>query len=333
MVEGIMRRSRQAIIATTVCVAAAMTSTAYADGLPVDGVDASFSGVGSLDGRVRYVTPSSPGGTTVARVAQRGGHLQATGFLRGRFTIPAVAYDGSASGLSADGKRLVLIAPRPGWPRARTTFAVLATRYLRPTRIERLRGDFSFDAISPDGRWMYLIHYLSRTDPTLYRVQVYDLNAHRLLPQAIVDPREPNEKMQGIPVTRSTSPDGRWAYTLYQKTDGAAPFIHALDTSRRAARCIDLDLIAGTAALQGSTLEISGDARAMTVRTPAPAAVVVDLRTFSVAAPAVAASPATAIESADGTDPWPLVGGGALAAVLAAIGIRRMRRGRAGEPA
>jgi hypothetical protein len=328
-VEGIMRRSRQAIIATMVGVAAATTPTAYADGLPVDGVDASFSGVGSLDGRVRYVTPSSPAGTTVARVAQRGGQLQATGFLRGRFTIPAVAYDGSASGLSADGKRLVLITPRPGWPRARTTFAVITTRYLRPARIERLRGDFSFDAISPDGRWMYLIHYLSRTDPTLYRVQAYDLNAHRLLPGAIVDPREPNEKMQGVPVTRSTSTDGRWAYTLYQKTDGTAPFIHALDTSRRTARCIDLDLIAGTAALQGSTLEVSADGRSMTVRQGSSVAALVDTRTFSVSSP----EPVIAAQvPEDGRNLWPVAVGGGLIALLGGVTVRRMRRSRAHQP-
>src|SRR5919197_1376901 len=82
--------------------------------------------------------------------------------LAGTFSVPAVAYDGSASGLSADGRTLVLIRPHHGFPRARTTFAVLDPKRLRLRRVLRLRGDFSFDAISPDGALMYLIQYVSR---------------------------------------------------------------------------------------------------------------------------------------------------------------------------
>ncbi len=44
--------------------------------------------------------------------------------------------------------------------------------------------------------------------------------------------------MQGLPMTRATSADGRLAYTLYSAEE---PFIHALDTVRgSAAVCIDL---------------------------------------------------------------------------------------------
>ena len=45
--------------------------------------------------------------------------------------------------------------------------------------------------------------------------------------------------MTGVPVTRLPSPDGRWDYTLYQSAEH--PFVHALDTQRRTAVCIDLD--------------------------------------------------------------------------------------------
>ena len=44
----------------------------------------------------------------------------------------------------------------------RTTFAVVDTRRLAVRRHLALRGDFSFDAISPDGRTMYLIEYSAR---------------------------------------------------------------------------------------------------------------------------------------------------------------------------
>lgn len=325
-----MGHSRTAtVLATTAVVAVIAAPAAVADGPPVGGVDASLTGVGSLDGTDRFVTIASPTGTTVARVAQEGGRIQQTRFLRGSFTIPAVANDGSASGLSADGSRLVLITPRPGFPRARTTFAVLNADRLGPPRIERLPGDFSFDAISPDGRWMYLIHYIAPRDPSRYEVRAYDLEAHRLIPGAIVDSREPDEKMAGLPVTRAVSPDGRWAYTLYNRVDGTAPFIHALDTSTRTARCIDLDLI-GPSAFPGGTAELAvdPDGRRVTVEVGTIPKAVVDLTTFEVTSPAAGTSAPTEPAGSDATNPWPLVGGGVLAALVAAGGIRRLRRER-----
>jgi hypothetical protein len=45
--------------------------------------------------------------------------------------------------------------------------------------------------------------------------------------------------MEGSPVTRSSSPDRGWAYTLYARSAGHA-FVHALDTRHRAAVCVDL---------------------------------------------------------------------------------------------
>jgi hypothetical protein len=45
--------------------------------------------------------------------------------------------------------------------------------------------------------------------------------------------------MTGYAVTRATSADGRWVYTLYQKPEGE-PFVHALDTVAATAHCIDL---------------------------------------------------------------------------------------------
>jgi hypothetical protein len=94
------------------------------------------------------------------------------------------------------------------------------------------------DAISPDGRWLYLIHYAS-SDITRYEVLAYDLPAHRLLTQPVVDPRERDEAMTGIPINRVMSAGGRWAYTLYMRPSGV-PFIHALDTTHHQAVCIDL---------------------------------------------------------------------------------------------
>ena len=83
----------------------------------------------------RYVTLPAGRDTVVARVRRDGGEVLRSRVVPGSFTVPAVALDGSPSGLSADGRTLVLISPRPAFPRARTTFAVLAPRRLA------VRGD------------------------------------------------------------------------------------------------------------------------------------------------------------------------------------------------
>ncbi len=140
-----------------------------------------------------------------------------------------VAYDGSAAGLSANAGTLVLIRPRVTFPQRSTELMILAARTLRPRRVLRLRGDFSFDAISPDGEWAYLIQYTSRLDPTRYRVRALSTRTGTLLRGDIVDPRDRGEAMRGRPITRVNSSDGRRAYTLY--VGNGQPFVHALDTA------------------------------------------------------------------------------------------------------
>jgi hypothetical protein len=228
-------------VAGAVVAALAFAAPAAADGLPLP-VEESLSGVVSGDGAHRYLSVAL--GDRTAILAQRAatGQVVSRIDLAGRFGIPLVAYDSTAGGLSGDGRTLVLINPRRGFPRRTTTFAVVTSRgpSLRLRRILRLRGDFSFDALSRDGRSLFLINYVSPPDPTKYRVRVYDLVRNRLDPRPIVDPREAPDEMNGFALSRVTSRDGRWAYTLYQGA-GGKPFIHALDTRDRKAVCIDLD--------------------------------------------------------------------------------------------
>jgi hypothetical protein len=229
-------------------------STAAAAGLPAAGVDATplFVPGGELD----YTTARAGHDTRLIEGARYGGPLRERR-LRGNFSIPAVAYDGSASGLSADGRTLVLISPRRRFPRQRTTLAVVDAQSLRVRRHIDLNGDLSVDAISPGGRTIYLIEYPSR-DFARYAVRAYDMRAQRLLAKPVVDPSEPDEPMTGAPVTRVPSADGRWAYTLYQSAEH--PFVHALDTRRRTAVCIDLDDLRevwnATLTLRGTRLEV-----------------------------------------------------------------------------
>ena len=330
-----------AVVALALAVPAA---PAAADGLPLP-VEDSPDGVLSDDGTSRYLSVTLAGRTAILAQQARTGAVTSRAELRGRYGIPLVAYDSTAGGIAHDGRTLVLIRPRAGFPRKTTTFAIFRTKpYLRLRQTVRLRGDFSYDALSPDGRSLFLINYLSATDPTRYRVRVYDLARNRLDPKPIVDPREPPDEMNGLPVTRVTSADGRWAYTLYDG-NGKHPFIHALDTRDRRAVCIDLE---GPGFEGANTFETEARARRGRQADRRAAAPVAPWRpstrpTFRVGKPvssepaAVAGNDQAAVASNDPAGPsawW-----AALAAALPAGGFvalrvwRRRRGGSAGAAA
>ncbi|HEX6714146.1 MAG TPA: hypothetical protein VF066_12205 [Thermoleophilaceae bacterium] len=319
-----MKRSVAAVLGVALLAPAA----ASADGLPIMGVDGR-QGVVSRDGGYRYVTfPNvDDNSTLVARVHTQGGEIARHRTIAGRFTVPVVAYDGSTDGLSGDAGRLFLIRPRTGLAQKRTRLAILDTR-LQVRKQIVLQGDFSFDALSPDGSTAYLIEYLSLSrhnfDPSNYRVRVLDTASGRLLHAPIVDPREPDEKMGGLPITRTMSPDGRWAYTLYSGSEH--PFVHALDTTGRAARCIDLDALTGREDLFQLRLRVTqGGGRLDIVKGDTPM-LLVDTHSFAVSeprtAPQRAARPATKTPD-DGTSAWPWVAGAA--ALLVLLGVASAR--------
>lgn len=223
--------------------AAALAGGAGANGSPYSpGLTYGWEGVRAPGAPVRYVTLGTARTTVVAGIQVRGGRIVRSGVVRGFYGIPIVAYDGTAGGLSGDGKSLVLgsYGPLPG-DRGTTGFVVMSTRTLRPTQLLRLPGSWSYDAISPDGTRLYLVEHLSAGTSPRYRVRVYDLAARRLVPGAVVDRVEREAVMRGQPVTRAASSDGRWAYTLYAR-QAQSPFVHALDTHRGHAFCIDVPL-------------------------------------------------------------------------------------------
>lgn len=285
--------------------------TANADGLPVVGVDVGPEGVALPGEPPRYVALPVGKDTLVARIDRGSGKVRASRVVLGRLTIPAVAYDGSAAGLSADGLTLVLIVPRPAFPRARTTFAIMDTGPLALRSMVTLKGDFSFDAMSPDGTWLYLIEYTSPKNPLQYRVRALSSVTGLLHPKPIVDPREPGEAMNGHPLTRATSPDGRWAYTLYEGTEH--PFVHALDTTGRSARCIDLDWLHGRQDLWAMRFFMSDDGRELSVRAAGKTVALVDTRTFAAT---------TGVEADDnGRSPWIFLGFGVGLLLTASVGV------------
>jgi hypothetical protein len=261
------------------------------------------------------------------RIATGTGEIQRSAQLRGDWGVPLVAYDGTPSGLSADGETLVLIRPRTSFPRRTTTFAFLDAERLRVRDQLTLRGDFSFDALSPDGRRMYLVRYVDPRDPTSYEVRVYDLRRERLLDERIVDPDEPAGAMFGFPQTRAVSPDGRWAYTLYSRAGHHhPPFIHVLDTKTGTALCIDLDGFAENSNAYRLGLQPSPDGSTLGLIDRGDPIANVDLGNFEVSEPASSAPPA----SDDGGSEWlawaAIVGGLGLAGASVAMVLARRRR-------
>ena len=218
------------------------TGRAAADGGPSPGIDVGSIGITGSGGQLRYVAVPSETGTVVEAIRTHGGEIQRWVPLRGLYGIPYVTNEGETGGLSRDGRTLVLAsyATAPGG-RSATHFALFSVPSLHRRAIISLRGSYAYDALSPDARTLYLIQYTSGRDWTRYRVRAYDLKQRRLLRGTIVDKREPSEVMAGWPVTRTTSRDGRWVYTLYARQEGRS-FVHALDTVGRQAVCLDLRL-------------------------------------------------------------------------------------------
>jgi hypothetical protein len=209
---------------------------AAAGGGPSPGLDFG-NGVIAPGGKLRYSALSDGRTTVVESVVIGTGRVQGASYLKGSFGIPRVTFGSDTGGLSRDGQDLVL-ATWPGF--ATTHFLLLNANTFQIRGRVHLHGSWSFDAISPDGSLMYLIHYLGSPNQIYqpYEVRAFDWNTLKLYAGAIVDRREPDEKMTGRPLARTGSPSG-WAYTLYSRVR-KPPFVHALDTVHRRAFCVDL---------------------------------------------------------------------------------------------
>ena len=236
------------------------------------------AGILSHDAKIRYVALRAGRGTLVESISRRDGVVRRTRYLKGFYGIPMVAYDGSTGGLSRDGKRLFVYSPSRGIGRDVTRYVELDPRTLRVRSRITLAGNFGFDALSPDGSLMYLIHLKSGAGID-YEVRALDVSTGRLFPGAIVDRREPDEKMTGIPMTRVGSDDASWAYTLYSKPDGGA-FVHALHTTAREAFCIDLTLSVSDEELGRVRMRLRGGSLQLRFRGHTVASI--DTRTFEV---------------------------------------------------
>jgi hypothetical protein len=280
-------------LAGLVCALLLLPATAAADGLPVTGLDGS-AGVVSPDGRYRTVSFTSGRNTVLARIHIGGGDVARFRTIPGRLSVPAVAYDLSMTGLSADGRTLALIQPRVRLPEPRTRLALLDAQRLLVRKRITLRGDFSLDAISPDGSKLYLIEYLALSrhgfDPTKYAVRSLDAQTGKLDAAPVVD--------------------------------------HALDTVGATARCIDLDALTTRNDIFQLRLRLSGHGRQLRVVKDGQALSLVDTRDFRVSAarPPVPVRAAQADGRDSGPRVWPYALGAGLLLLLIAATARPLAR-------
>jgi hypothetical protein len=272
-----MRILRSTVLGAVATAAAAVVAGAALGAGPWPGLAPSLRAPGG----VRYSARTNGATTTIRAV--RAGRVVASATFGGAWGIPAVTSTGVAGGLSPDGRLLVLAEP-PTYEglRERSRFLLVSARTLSTTGTIVLRGEFGFDAISPDRGTLYLTQHTSGENLVRYVVRAYDLRARRLLEGAIVDERSPGEEMAGYPVARATSPRGTWVYTLYNRgTAGARPFVHALDAAHRSAFCVDLPHWPAGANVWDARLELTGGT--LLVRAPGGAAVArIDTKTLRV---------------------------------------------------
>ena len=278
---------------------AVVSAVAASTALAAAGAAPASPGAGSVasaDGASIYmISPQGGGGTIVTRLRGSDRTAQVKSRLEGSFEVPVVA--GAEEGLSRDGSTLVL-AGRPAGGVSR--FALLDSRTLRTRRILTLHGSYSFDALSPNASTLYVIRYLSR-DHSRYAVQGLDVGDSTPVAKTLVEKGEPGEAMAGTAVTRTTSPDGGWVYTLYDGK-GGKPFVHALSTVDEFTVCIDLDNLAGRSDIGTMILRLRPKTHTLEVASAGSPVALVDTESFEASPPPrpAAAKP----EAGEAEIPW-----------------------------
>jgi hypothetical protein len=328
-------RRRRLLLCAVLGAACVPVPAAGAAGPPLPSSASGSAGVVAPGGSERLLTKRAGDDTTVIAVRRGDRRVLRSRTIGGRWRVAPVAFDGATTGLSADGRVLVLARPERVYPPRSTGLAVLDAGELLVRRRILLPGFFTVDAISPDGRWVYLIQYAGE-NALDYRVRALDTRTGRLATRDVVDPREPEEQMGGLPIARALSRDGRWAYTLYG--GGEETFIHALDTVGRTAACIDLEMLPPNTDLSSYRLRLStGGRRVRVVRRDGDVVATVNARTFAVTEPGEAparraAAPVNTSRPAspratggDGGFPWPAL----ILVVPGVVFLLRRRRGRA----
>ena len=184
----------------------------------------------------RLVTAATDGTSTVVRdltVYETGGPSQT---VAGAWRLPTIGADQALVGVSDNGQTIVLVEQTPATAGA-TRFAVLRRTLDAKPRIIELKGSFAYDAMSRDGRILYVVEHLPGPPDGHYQVRAVDATTGVLQHDVVVDKSGGNEPMAGWPIAQVRRPDGM-VFTLYHGADH--PFVHALNSTDGWALCIDL---------------------------------------------------------------------------------------------
>ena len=259
------------LVLAAVLAALAVVPTALAAGISPPVLTSGTLSVHGLDYHV------GPVGDATRIEVRRGSAVRRSVSLPGRWGLAPAVFGGAPEGISHDGSTLVLAeaVPPTGELRAATRMLVVRTARLSAPKTLRLRGDFSIDALSPKGRFLYLIQH---TTDSHYVVRAYDLQQGKLLPRTIADKRQRGWQMSGWPVSRAVGAGGRWVYTLYTQ-QGNYPFVHALDTVGRTAVCIGIPWSWGGEGVWNAHLSLDASGRRLTIADRDRTAVL-DTKTF-----------------------------------------------------
>jgi hypothetical protein len=195
--------------------------------------------------------------------------------------MPSVAHagfpaDGSQvlSALSFNARWLALREETSQSSVADTHIIVIDTQRMRVVADKTLHDMFGLDAITADGKILYLIQSLPNVGYGAYQVRSFDVARSVLDSKVIVERGEKPGSMSGEAWTRVWSRDGSWLYTLYVENSGHA-FVHALNLQARKTLCLDFPPISKNISLMAHfTLSASPDGRTLYAVNPVLGAVV-----------------------------------------------------------
>lgn len=176
----------------------------------------------SADGRVVWVTRNPRRATVLLRFDARTGRRTGAWTLAGRNL--------GVGGVSADGRRVALVGPAPSRRSALVVFDAATGRAQRVA----LRGNFQPEAVSRDGRRLFLIQYVRAG----YRVRLYDVARRAAAGPAQATQRgRADDRLSGVRDRRGGRP---LAADAVRKPRQHESFVHALDLRRGVAYCLDL---------------------------------------------------------------------------------------------
>ena len=209
----------------------------------------------SKDGSLRYVALKSGEDTTLRAVRTSDGSVAMSQPFAGLVRRSDAHVQGPGGGLFRDGSTLVLQST--GYA-ANTTFQLVSAGDLALGEHDRAEGDVRvrravarrLEALSDPA-------HVGRTISSTTSCARTTSSTHTLLPGKIADKTQKGWVMQGFPVARATTADGRWAYTMYWNPSGY-PFVHALDTVRGVAHCVGFAATSPSGALVDYKLAVKG---------------------------------------------------------------------------